>query len=314
VGDHGVQIPALYDLNEASLCTAAQVTANNCPSLLSRRPIQGFSDILTESNAGFLVYNSLQTKLERRFVNGLSLTNSFTWERGISNSAADGEATNSTGDSAVVNFQNIRGDRGPATYNQPLNDTLSIIANSPFGRGQRYGQNAPAWMQGMLGGWQMTGINVVTSGLPLNLSYAPASNVVVSTTTVLYSDRPNLVSTNKAVYGQQLTKTNTSVSGYLNASALTVPPGYQLFGSAGRNAVRGPAFGQLDLGLHKIFLLGDATRMLEFRVEAFNVLNATNFAQPDTSLTDGANFGTFTSALTSVFPSRQVQVALRLSF
>ncbi len=314
VGNHGVEIPTLYDLNEAALCTQAQVTANNCPSLLSRRPIQGFTDILTESNAGFLSFNSLQTKLERRFAGGLFLTNSFTWERAISNSAADGEATNSTGDSAVVNYYNILGDRGPATYNQPLNDTLSVIADLPYGHGRLYGQSANTLEQALLGGWQLTAINVVTSGLPINLSYAPASNVTVSTTSVLYSVRPNLVSNNQAVYGHTLTKSATAVSGYLNASALTVPPGYQLFGNAGRNALRGPAFGQLDLAAHKDFNLGSEARTLQFRVEAFNILNATNFAQPDTSLTDGANFGTFTSALTSVFPSRQVQVALRLSF
>jgi len=168
--------------------------------------------------------------------------------------------------------------------------------------------------QALLGGWQLTAINVVTSGLPINLSYAPASNVTVSTTSVLYSVRPNLVSTNQTVYGHTLTKSATAVSGYLNANALSVPAGYQLFGTAGRNALRGPAFGQLDLAAHKNFNLGSEARTLQFRVEAFNILNAMNFAQPDTSLTDGANFGTFTSALTSVFPSRQIQVALRLSF
>ncbi|QHN05380.1 hypothetical protein FTO74_06700 [Granulicella sp. WH15] len=314
VGNHGVQIPTLYDLNEANLCTQAQVTANNCPSLLSRRPIPGFTDILTESNAGFLSFNSLQTKLEHRFAQGLFLTNSFTWERALSNSAADGEATNSTGDSAVVNYRNIAGDRGPATYNQPLNDTLSVIGDLPYGRGKQFGKNANGVEQAFLGGWQLTAINIVTSGLPINLTYIPATNVQVSTTSVLYSLRPNLVSTNAAVYGHKFVKSNTNVSGYLNSSAVSVPTGSQLFGNAGRNSLRGPAFGQLDLAAHKSFNLGSEARTLQFRIEAFNVLNATNFAQPDTTLTDGANFGTFSSALTSLFPSRQVQLALRFSF
>ena len=52
--------------------------------------------------------------------------------------------------------------------------------------------------------------------------------------------------------------------------------------------------------------------MLEFRVEAFNVLNATNYEYPDSAITDGANFGAYSSAV--VYPSRQVQLALRLAF
>ena len=314
VGDHAVQVPALADLNQAVLCTAAQVTANNCPTLLARRPLANFTNILTETNAGFLIYNSLQTKLERRFKNGLFLTNAFTWSRGINNSAADLEAQNGTGDSALVNIANIRGDRGTASYNQPLNDTLSVIADLPFGKGRLFGQSAPLWQQETIGGWQLTAINTVTSGLPINLTYTPAANVTVTSTSVAYSLRPNLVSSTQAVYGSSQTKTNSSVTGYLNAAALTVPPGYQLFGNVGRNSLRGPAFGQLDLGAHKSFTFGAEARDLEFRIEGFNVLNATNYALPDSNLSDGALFGTFSNSLASVYPSRQVQLALRLSF
>ena len=71
VGNHAVHIAALEDFNQARLCTAAEITSKACTStgsasLLNRRPIPNFTDILTESNAGFLTYNSLQTKLERR--------------------------------------------------------------------------------------------------------------------------------------------------------------------------------------------------------------------------------------------------------
>jgi len=325
VGNHAVHIAALEDSNQARLCTAAEISSKSCTStgsasLLNRRPIQNFTDILTESNAGFLIYNALQAKLERRFSDGIFLINSFTWSRGINNSSADLEANN--GDGAVVNIANPAGDRGPSGYNQPLNDTTSVIADLPFGHGRRWGSNAPGWQQELLGGWQLTGINTVASGAPIDLNYTANTNQVVSTTSSVYSLRPNLVSTFKAVYGNTLTKSASALGGFFNPAAVSGPPGTQLFGNAGRNDLRGPAFGQFDLAAHKKFTLLSDRQTLDFRIEAFNVMNATNYITPSTNigtvnaagvLSPNASFGTFSGA-TSVFPSRQVQLALRLAF
>lgn len=332
VGNHAVHIASLDDTNQARLCLPSEipvVTQGQCTtSLLNRRPIANFTDILTESPTGFLIYNSLQTKLEHRFSKGLFLINSFTYSRGIDLNSADLEANN--GDSQLINIANSAGDRGPSGYNQPLNDTTSAIVTLPFGRGQRYGNSAPAWQQQLLGGWQLTGINVVTSGVPINLTYTASSNQVVTTTSVAYSLRPNLTGTPSAVYGHTLVKTNSSLNGYFNPGAGTTPPagvsipsGSQLFGTAGRNNLRGPAFGQFDLAAHKQFILPLERFSAEFRIEAFNVLNATNYISPGSNIgsvnsTSGApayngGFGSFSGA-TSVFPSRQVQVALRLAF
>jgi hypothetical protein len=287
---------------------------------LNRRPIANFTDILTETNANFLTYNSLQTKLEHRFANGIYLINSFTWSQAYDVSGADLETGN--GDGAIVNIANIAGDRGRSGYNQPLNDTTSFIADLPFGSGRRWGSAAPKWEQQIVGGWQLTGINSVTSGVPINLTYTANSNQVVSTASSTYSLRPNLVSTPNSVYGHSPTKTSSAVNGYLNIAAVSAPAGSQLFGNSGRNNLRGPAFGQFNLAAHKRFNLLAEAQTLEFRVEAFNVLNATNYISPNTSIgTEGAtgvlskngSFGAF-SGSTSVFPSRQVQVALRLAF
>jgi hypothetical protein len=332
VGNHAVHIPALEDYNQARTCLASEVPAGSpgqcSTSLFNRRPIANFSDILTESNAGFLTYNSLQAKLQRRFTRGLFLINSFTWSRGIDLTSADLETQN--GDSAVTNIRNTNSDRGVSGYNQPLNNTTSAIIDLPFGRKQRFGASAPEWQQQLLGGWQLTGINVVTSGVPINLAYTASSNQVVSTTSAAYALRPNLTGNASAVYGHSLVKTNSSLGGYFTAGSgttapagVSIPGGTQLFGNAGRNAFHGPAFGQFDLAAHKQFPLIKERTTAEFRIEAFNVLNATNYISPTNTLgsinsTTGAPtyssaFGAF-SGSTSVYPSRQVQLALRLAF
>ena len=312
VGNHGVHIPVLTDFNQGATEPVSCNSGIGCLTQQQRRPIPTFTNILTALPQGYLLYNSLQTKLEHRYSNGIFLINSFTWSRAINNASADLETYG--GDGALVNFYNPAGDRGPSSYNQPLNNTLSIIADLPFGKGKMFGQNAPAWQQAILGGWQVTAINMVTSGLPINLTYTPSAQYVVSSTSEVYSVRPNLVSTAKAVYAPKsnYVKTNGALSGTLLSSQVSVPSPSQYFGNAGRNDLSGPAFAQLTLALHKSEQLWSENRNLEFRIEAFNVLNSTNFQYPDTAVTDGASFGTYTAA--NAYPSRQVQLALRLSF
>jgi hypothetical protein len=311
VGSHGVHVPVLTDFNQAATEPVSCNTGVGCLSQQARRPISTFTNILATLPTGFLNYNSLQTKLERRYSNGIYLINSFTWSRAFNNTSADLETNG--GDSAVINFYNPAGDRGPSGYDQPLNDTLSVIADLPFGKGRMFGKNAPAWQQATLGGWQLSAINVVASGLPINLTYAPQGQYVVSSTSAAYSARPNLVGTPKSVYAPKSSwvKTNSAVSGTLLASQVTVPTPSQYFGNSGRNDLRGPGFGQLDLALHKSASLWWESSSLEFRVEAFNVLNAVNFQTPDSARTDGA-FGSYTAA--NAYPARQLQVALRLAF
>jgi hypothetical protein len=312
VGNHGVHIPVLTDFNQGATEPASCDAGVGCLTQQQRRPISNFTNILTALPSGFLIYNSLQTKVVRRYSNGLFLIDSFTWSRAINNASADLETYG--GDGALVNFYNPAGDRGPSSYNQPLNNTLSIIADLPFGKGRMFGENAPAWAQATLGGWQITAINTVTSGLPINLTYTPSAQYVVSSTSSVYSVRPNLVGSAHAVYAPQSNrvKTGGALSGTLLASQVSVPSPSQYFGNAGRNALSGPAFANLTLGLHKSVPLWSDASKLEFRIEAFNVLNSTNFQYPDTAVTDGASFGTYTAA--NAYPSRQVQLALRLSF
>jgi Carboxypeptidase regulatory-like domain/TonB dependent receptor len=312
VGNHAVRVPVLTDFNQAATEPVSCDMGIDCLTQQQRRPITNFTNILTALPQGFLIYNSLQTKVERRYSNGIYLLNSFTWSKAINNASADLETYG--GDGALVNFYNPQGDRGLSSYNQPLNDTLSFIADLPFGKGRMFGDAAPGWQQAILGGWQVTAINTVSSGLPINLTYTPSAQYVVSSTSEVYSVRPNLVSTAKAVYAPKSNykKTASALSGTLLASQVSVPAPSQYFGNAGRNDLHGPAFGQLTLALHKSVPLGWESSNLDFRIEAFNVLNSTNFQYPDTAVTDGANFGTYTAA--NAYPSREVQLALRLAF
>jgi len=299
VGEHGVHLWVLADLNQA---------APNLPgrtlSLQARRPITNFTGVEESIPAGLLSYNALQAKLERRFSGGLYLLNSFTYSRAIDN--ASGHLDTPNGDNSRVNLANLKGEAGESAYDQPLNDTLTVVWDLPYGRGRHFGAAAPRAMQMLLGDWQVTAINTSTSGQPVNLTYSETAPFDVSD---LLAYRPNVNGSPVTPEGKRI-KTNTSVSNFLNSSTVSVPTDVSHpYGNAGRNSLRDYDFNELDLGLHKGFRLWSESSLLDIRGEAFNVLNHVNYMAPDSNRTDGG-FG----SITSFFPPRQLQVAAKLIF
>jgi hypothetical protein len=314
VGEHGVHIWVLDDINQAppntpsatcgyNTATSSFVTTG-CVPLLNRRPIVGFTGIEGSANLGMLIYHGVQARLEHRYSSGLYLLNAFSYSRALDN--ASGHLDTPNNDNSRVNLANLRGERGQSAYNQPLNDTLTAIWDLPYGRGRRFGASANRLMDSIAGGWQFTIINTATSGAPVNLIYSEPSQMDVSD---LLNYRPNVSGDPKSPRGLW-TKTATSLTGYLNSSTVSIPTNVaQPYGNAGRNSLRDNAFYQMNTGLHKLFPLWSETSNLEFRCEAFNTLNAVNYSNPDSNRSDGG-YG----AITSFFPARQVQLALKLNF
>src|SRR5215475_13405648 len=303
VGNHSVKLVALADYNQAR-----PNATNENTSLQARRPIPGYSFIEISFPGGQANYHALQAKLERRFSDGLYMLNSFTWSKAIDNVAGHLEAN--FGDNSRINFRDMASDRGVANYNQPFNNTTSVVYDLPFGKGRKFVSGLPAYADAVVGGWRLTLINTMTSGLPVNLTYSPASAFQVGSSLTY---RPNLT-------GQSLIADSDDPNHYLNFNVVTVPTDRSKpFGTAGRNTVSGPSFFQTDLGLHKSFPVWKENTKLEFRMEAFNLFNHTNFTAPDSNASNirfdpnGNYTGTF-GKITSAFPARQIQFALKLIF
>ncbi len=310
VGNTGTHLQILADYNQASICTAASVT--NCTaSLASRRPVQNFGTIEIAWGGGSSNYNALQFKLEKRYGNGLYLLNSFTWGRTFDLSGGHLETSN--GDNSRVNFANPSSDYGRSNYDQPLNNTTAVIYDLPYGRGRHFGANSPYALNALLGGWQVTLINNMNSGLPTNLNYSNSTSTKTNVTD-LYTYRPNVIG-NPVAPASNRKKTATALTGYLLTSTgpgvagAYVPTTGNPFGNAQRNMVVSPAFYQADLGLHKAFPLWREGATFDFRAEAFNVLNKVNYQAPASNVSN-SNYGSITSA----FPARQLQLAAKIIF
>ena len=292
VGNRSRDILILGDFNQARPNAAGENT-----SLQARRPIQGFQEIQAAFAGGKGDYNALQLKVERRYSRGLYLLNSFTYSRARDNASGHLEVQN--GDNSRVNYRNLDAEFGRSGYDQPFNNTTSVVWELPFGKGRKFASNMNPVMEGFLGGWRIVGINASTSGVPVNLSYSPTAAFSVGGTLTY---RPNLT-------GDPITP-NGGARNYLNPANVVIPTDQtQPFGNAPRNGVRGPSFNQLDLGLHKsIGLQGDSKR-IEARIEAFNLFNHTNFQTPNGNRST-PSFGTITSA----FPARQLQLGVKFYF
>ncbi len=113
-------------------------------------PIQGYQFIQAAFDGGKGDYRALQVKVERRYNRGLYLLNSFTWSRARDN--ASGHLETANGDNSRVNFADVDGDFGVSGYNQPLNNTTTVVWELPFGRDRRWASDMPPVVEAILGG------------------------------------------------------------------------------------------------------------------------------------------------------------------
>jgi hypothetical protein len=304
VGNRGVGLLVLADYNQA--VPNPPLPAPAVP-LNSRRPIQNFGNIQIAYNRDNSSYHGFQAKVERRFFAGFSVLNSFTWSKAID--LAPGQLEDVSVGTVVanqntrINYLNPWSEKALSTTDVPLLNTTSAIWELPVGTGRRFGNKMGRPLDLVLGGWRMAGINSMYSGNPITFIYSPASDYTVSSNSKDY--RPNLVG------DPFLPADQRSWLQYWNPAGLAIPPSRtQPFGNAGRNIARSPGVYSLDLSMQKEFHLPvrDTTH-LQFRVDAFDLQNRTNF-QNANSVVGNAAFG----QTQSTYPARQLQLALKLFY
>jgi hypothetical protein len=279
VGNHGLKLQGFLNGNQKN------------PALGFARPFAGWPSDITEGlNEFYSNYNALQVRYEQRFVAGLTLLNSFTWEHSLDNASASLEGNTPS----PQDGNNLRADYGQSDYNLPVANVTSLVYELPFGHGRHFLANAHGLTDSIVGGWQISGVNTMQAGTPFNITYSPNSAQAVSlqisaTYRGANEYRPDLVPGKKVTQGRSSRAANTGYVNYINFSAFELPPikdatGNVLspFGNAPRNPGRTAAFYETDLDLNKKFNLpGDRLKM-EFRTEIYNLFNHTNLYLPGT--------------------------------
>jgi hypothetical protein len=248
---------------------------------------------------GYELYDSFQLKVEKRLSRGLSALVSYTGEKQIDDfsSISNVGQGNSAG---IQNIWNPAGERAVSANDISRNFTMSAIYTLPFGRGQQFGGNWNRPVDALLGSWQINGIATETTGYPLSPSTQDTSD---SGGTVL---RPNLTGVSPVVKGSIKSRLNQ----YLNPAAFSQPAPFT-FGDAPRTLsnVRAPGTHDIDFSIFKNFKPANGVNV-QFRAEAFNLLNQVVFGSPNMVLSSG-QFGVIT---TQTNTPREIQFALKILF
>jgi hypothetical protein len=255
------------------------------PNLL--RPYPGYGAMRFRSFDGRSSYHSLQASLQRRFSKTLTFGLSYTLSRAMTNAPAVGTATHP--------FDVDGYDYALAPFDRPHYFVANYVWNLPKG-GKLLGGGRLA--RALLDNWTLSGISWISSGNPNELAIAIAG---VNTAQRLVGTDAGGTS---AGLQPRLRVTGDPVrDGRVDPSAFSVPrPGD--FGPYDRYYLRNPGFNNHDLSVFKNFPLGaNGKRVLQLRLEMFNVLNHTQFSGRNltTNVTNGAGrtgaavFGDYTN-------------------
>jgi hypothetical protein len=254
-------------------------------------------------------YESLQAQLTKRATHGLTFTSGFTWGKALD------YATGGDDNGSLYFFINPRRGYAPADFDRKYNFENTFTYALPLGKGHQLMNSTVE--DAVLGGWKLSGIISVLSGLPFTVT---ASSGTLNT--------PGTGQT--ATLTGNFTKLGGigSASPWFDPTVFSQPSGCTAtpctnpgLGNTGRNQFRGPGYIQDNFSIFKKFAFYRETA-LEVRLDAFQLSNTPQFGQPNGSGPNGASgFGTITGTLGSgqgsvngIGGGRSIQGSARISF
>jgi hypothetical protein len=264
------------------------------------RPYLGISGITAATNLAQSSYDGLQISLSRYF-GPLNGSLAYTWSHAIDD-GSDGSYTE------IVNSYNPKGSTASSNFDERHVLEASLVYDVPF-------FTKTGLLHSALGGWQISDLTSFQTGTPFSVvnqqNYDNAGTGNSSTSVVSY---PDIVGD---IHGKVAIKhpNDGSPGPRLFNSDAFVPPQGLTYGNAGRNILNLPHRTQSDMGLFKNFAIHEETHF-EFRAEAFNVFNHTQWSGVDNSSCYGAancSTSTFLTA-TSAHSARILQLAGKFVF
>ncbi len=221
------------------------------------RPYQGYGNINHLENKAASNYHALQMAV-RRAVGGLELNFAYTYSHSIDDSS-------DRGDGGFVDVYNPHANRASSNFDQRHILSFGYVWDLPFFKEKGLRHN-------LLGGWQYSGIMDINSGTPFSVVVSGDNAGVASG--IGTTARADRIGDPKKGIVQPPADPSFGPTFY-NAGAFAAPQGLT-FGNSGRNSLRNPRQTNFDMALFKHFAFGEA-RAFEFRAEAFNVFNHTEW-------------------------------------
>lgn len=305
VGSHNLHMFTQLDFNYPIACTGPNqgCVYNGAPTYATNgvanpRPNPDWGSLVLANTIATSHYDGLELSLNRRFAHGWQTQVSYTFSKSIDDSSGtyglDGSGLANSGTNPTC----LECDKALSNFNHTNNLRISGIYTVPF--------NYQGFTGQLVNGWQLTGVYTYLSGPPF--SPLSATNRVFPAA-VGNTGRPNLVA------GCDL-YANQSINQWFNPNCFTLQPA-GTFGNAGRDIITAPGFWDLDDSLLKDWRVEKISEsfLVEFRAEAFNILNHPSFGQPANNVFAGTALNASAGKITyTTSAPRQIQLALKIVF
>jgi len=251
-------------------------------------------------------YNSLQVRVEKRLSKGLVMINAYAWSHTLDETAGDfGAIADARGDlGGPQNPLCVKCEKGNSSFNIRHRFTSAVVYDLPVGRGH-YFLDRGGISDRIFGGWQVNFITIWESGLPYSVVLASDGNF-----------RPELIGDPTA---------NIPAGLFFNPRAFAPPREHVknlagkdiVYGSAGRNILRGPRRFNTDLSLFKNNSIGERVK-LQLGIEFFNLFNNVQKVVPQNAINfnpDGSvNFNNNPGQIFNAYPPREGQLRAKIIF
>jgi hypothetical protein len=268
IGNHTYDLAIIDDLNPGQFvcapispnCTAAQYALNGT------RPISYIQELPDAEPAAVSSYDALELSFDKKLSKGLLFSVNYTWSKTLDEQSY----SHFDGNASFSDPFDIRHDYGISDLNFPRLFNMYFVYRTPG----LVGMNPV--LRAALATWQVSGVWHMQSGIPFSI--VTNGNNSFSNE---YEDRADFVPGQTTSLGAEK---NVVVPGtdyipyFSNAGAFT-NNAFGTFGDTPRNLYAGPGSNNWDLGFGKNFQVTERYR-LQFRVEAFNAFNRTQFGLP----------------------------------
>ena len=320
VGNHALHLPYVIPVNIVPLAQSDAVTLTNTTTATQNaKPFPTLGSFSVTDNVGSSNYNGLQMTVRRQFTTKLAVLSSYTFSKSLDDGSSifSNGTPNGTANAQYIALPSLR-EQDYAVSNFDTKHVLSIALV--------YTTPGPKWLHNIV----ISPVFFGHTGLPLNITqtseipnvsqqrpngdttHLKLAHPVVNGSVLQYLDSPVTDTT-----GFPLTPSGPIYSTISGTRTRIVSTG---LGNVPRDSIRAPGEIEFDASVSRTFTLYKALKF-QFRMDAFNIINHTNFSPESTSLSDTAtgtaasftNSSTF-GQISGARPSRHLQALARFTF
>ena len=285
VGNKGTHLQTFHERNAAIYSPSATVANTN-----ARRPLAPyFASVKELADAGNSNYHALQVTIDKRLSRHFSVLAFYTFSKSI-----DDESVNNQFTISNPHPYDTRFNRGVSDYDVPHNFRVSAVVNVPAM------SHVPLPLRLLLGGWTLSNIMDVRSGLPFGIASGRDNSF-----SGIGQDRADLIR-NPALAADR--SKSDRLARYFDSQAVNFNAS-GTYGNSPRNFLRGMSSFNIDAAVQKAFPAGDRVSVM-LRGEFFNLLNHANFGLPGASVASPNTLGVISGAS----DPRILQLGARLTF